>query len=167
MSLLRFLGLGDRDGKRDERETDTGYRRSDARTPLADADDLVGGGDRPIEEDGLLKPRLVVVVGRGPVAAFEHLASGLGVERFVGVRDGGLAEAKNERQPAQQEEPDAPRHAAQSTKHDDRNRPARDAASVAKVPPAREHHGHAVFVSRGDHLRVPNRAAWLNDGGRA
>ena len=35
------------------------------------------------------------------------------------------------------------------------------------MPPAREHHRHAVLVGGGDDLRVAHRAAGLHDGGRA
>ena len=96
-----------------QREADAGQRRPEARLRLADAGNGVGGRDQPVEEDGLLEARLVVVVRRQPVAALDHLARRLGVERFVRIADGRPSQAREKGDAAeQQQQQGRPSHGA-------------------------------------------------------
>ena len=85
-------------------QADARQRRPQPRLRLADARRRVGGADQPVEQDGFLEARLVVVVRRQPVAALDHLARGFRVERLVGIADGGAAEAREEGDAAEQQE---------------------------------------------------------------
>ena len=69
---------------------------------LADAGDGISAADQPVGEDRLLEARLVVVVRCPPIAALAHLARGLGIERLVGIADGGPPESGQKRHAAKE-----------------------------------------------------------------
>ena len=82
----------------DEDQADAGQRRPQPGRARARAGDREGRRREPVIEDRLLEARLVVE-GRGqPVARLDHLARGLGVERFVGIGDRRRAEPDQEGQ---------------------------------------------------------------------
>ena len=87
-----------------QREADASQRGPEARLRLADAGSGVGGRDQPVEKDGLLEARLVVVVRRQPVAALDHLACRFRVERFVRIADRRPSEAREEGDAAEEQE---------------------------------------------------------------
>ena len=80
----------------------TGYSRGDARREFADTAPPIAERRQPVVEHRFLEPILAVVARRDPVAARDHLACGLGVERLVGIGDRRSAEPNEERQDAEQ-----------------------------------------------------------------
>ena len=79
----------------DESDHDEQHAADRNRDPLhrhRHAEQLVEAGDDPVAEDRLVDARLVVEGRKDVVAALDHLARRLDVERFVGVPDGRATE---------------------------------------------------------------------------
>ena len=85
-----------------QHQDQTGHSRGDTRRQLADTGPQICERRQPVVEHRFLEPILAVVVRRDPVAARDHLACGLGVERLVGIGDRRSAESDEERQDAEE-----------------------------------------------------------------
>ena len=92
------------DGRSQQAEGEATQRREGACGGLGDAQHGIRCRDEPVEQDRLLKSDIIVIVGGEPVAAREHLASSLGVERFIRVPNCRASEAGEIGHPAEKDE---------------------------------------------------------------
>ena len=98
--LRRSAGVRSR-ARQKERGENHRHRRERNRQPLhADrhAKHLVERRDDPVAQNRFVQPRLVVECGADEIAALQHLARRLDVERFVGIPDRRTAQIDEVRQ---------------------------------------------------------------------